>query len=68
MLAMFRGENEGFLKVNIAPAETKAIENIGGAFSLQSKNESSEEIDIAIKDSYKRLLSPSLETEIEADI
>lgn len=63
VLAMFRGEAEGFLKVNIAPDGQKAIEIIDKIF-LKAKNDSAEQIKLAIRDSYKRLLSPSLENEI----
>lgn len=63
ILAMFRGETEGFLKITIAPNEQKAIEIIDAVF-LKAKNESSEQVKLAIRDSYKRLLCPSLETEI----
>ena len=63
VLAMFRGENEGFLKVSVSPPEEKAIEILEKIFII-SKFETSKHIAIAIKDSYKRLLSSSLETEV----
>jgi len=62
ILAMFRGENEGFLKVVVAPSEVKALEILNRVF-IRAKNESAEQVESALKDSYKRLLSPSLETE-----
>lgn len=63
ILAMFRGENEGFLKVKIQPDDdTKAIEQLEKQF-VKGYNDSSEQVKMAVKDSYKRLLAPSMETE-----
>lgn len=63
ILAMFRGENEGFLKVKIQPDDdTKAIEQLEKQF-VKGDNDSSEQVKMAVKDSYKRLLAPSMETE-----
>lgn len=63
ILAMFRGENEGFLKVKIQPDDdTKAIEQLERQF-VKGYNDSSEQVKMAVKDSYKRLLAPSMETE-----
>ena len=63
ILAMFRGENEGFLKVKIQPDDdTKAIEQLEKQF-VKGYNDSSEQMKLAIKDSYKRLLAPSMQTE-----
>ncbi|OIO99744.1 MAG: RNA-binding transcriptional accessory protein [Bacteroidetes bacterium CG2_30_32_10] len=63
VLAMFRGENDGFLKLTIAPPEEKAIALLEKTF-IKGNNAASQEVQKAIKDSYKRLLSPSIETEI----
>lgn len=63
ILAMFRGENEGFLKVKIQPDDdTKAIEQLESQF-VKGNNDSSQQVKMAVKDSYKRLLAPSMETE-----
>lgn len=62
LLAMFRGENEGFLKVSIEPDETLAREALHRIF-VKSANESSRQVETAVNDSYKRLLQPSIETE-----
>ena len=64
-LAIIRGENEGFLRVKIAPDEEEALEKLNGQF-LKSSNASAEQVEIAIKDSYKRLLQPSIENEVRA--
>jgi uncharacterized protein len=62
LLAVFRGEEEGFLKVNIEPEEEIAIQKL--TYLLKKRNTaSSAHLVMAIKDAYKRLLAPSLETE-----
>lgn len=62
LLAMFRGENEGFLKLNIEPDAVQANESLQKLF-IKADNEAAEQVTEAIKDSYKRLLQPSIETE-----
>ncbi|MBR4803698.1 MAG: RNA-binding transcriptional accessory protein [Bacteroidales bacterium] len=63
ILAMFRGENEGVLRVKIAPKnEEWAAERLDRLF-VKGRNESSKIVYNAVRDSYKRLLSPSIETE-----
>ena len=62
LLAMRRGEEEGFLKLTIEPDEKNALEILNSLF-IKSRNESSELVAGAIKDSWKRLLSSSMETE-----
>ncbi len=62
LLAMRRGEEEGFLKLTIEPDEKNALEILSSLF-IKNRNESSELVEGAIKDSWKRLLSSSMETE-----
>lgn len=62
MLAILRGFMEGFLKMEIAPVEELAIEKLEAQF-IQHHNASSELVKKAIKDAYRRLLQPSLESE-----
>jgi uncharacterized protein len=62
LLAMFRGEEEGFLKVTIECDEAHAIEMLDNIF-VKSQLDVSEQVKMAVKDSYKRLLAPSIETE-----
>jgi uncharacterized protein len=62
LLAMFRGENEGFLKLSIEPEEEAAREALNKVF-VKSNNECSHLVEEAVKDAYKRLLQPSIETE-----
>ena len=63
LLAVRRGEKEGFLRVSIRPPEEYALERLERYFI---KNDSSGQVAMAVKDSYKRLLSPSIETEFAA--
>jgi protein Tex len=65
LLAMFRGEKEGFLKLKIGPAESEAIYILEKQF-VRSQNRSGALVYESLKDSYKRLIQPSLETEIRA--
>jgi protein Tex len=65
LLAMRRGEDEGFLKLSIEPPQEKGIEILEKQF-IRAKNESSEQVQKAIVDGYKRLLGPSIETEFMA--
>lgn len=63
-LAIMRGVNEEILKLSIAPDHDTTIQAM--EISVIKKNatrESREQLDLAIKDSYKRLLQPSIETE-----
>ncbi len=62
ILAILRGEDEGFLKVSIEPVEDHALEILDNIF-VKGSFESSEHVRTAVKDSYKRLLGPSIETE-----
>ncbi len=64
-LAMRRGEEEGFLKLKIEPEEVNAIEILNGIF-VKGKNECVKHVQLAILDSYKRLLGPQIETEFMA--
>ncbi|WP_101689720.1 Tex family protein [Dysgonomonas massiliensis] len=65
LLAIRRGESEGFLRVNIAPEEDLALERLEKQF-VKADNEASDYVYDAVKDAYKRLLKPSIETEFAA--
>ncbi|BFO68373.1 Tex family protein [Chryseobacterium sp. KCF3-3] len=62
LLAMLRAETEGFVKTNVGIDKDEAIDFIEKAI-IKSNNESSEQIALAIKDSYKRLLEPAISNE-----
>ena len=65
VLAMLRGENEGFLRVSVEVPNDKAEEILERIF-IKSENASAELVKEAIRDSCKRLLLPSMETEARA--
>ncbi len=65
LLAMRRGEDEGFLKLSIEPEEEKAL-NILISLFVKGNNRSSQLVNEAVSDSWKRLLSPSMETEFRS--
>jgi uncharacterized protein len=62
MLAMFRGEKEDVLNLDIFPDEAKAISILESLF-VNGKEADAEQVMIAARDCYKRLLSRSMETE-----
>ncbi len=62
LLAMLRAEAEGFVKTNVGIDKEEAIDFIENAV-IKSNNEAGEQISLAIKDSYKRLLEPAISNE-----
>ena len=65
LLAIRRGEKEGFLKVSISVNDDRTIDNIC-RIVVRGKGTSSELVEEAAVDSYKRLIKPSIETEFAA--
>lgn len=63
VLAMRRGEKELVLMLDIAPEEEKAISLLEKRF-VKGHNAAADQVQLAIKDAYKRLLKPSMETEV----
>jgi len=59
LLAILRAEKEGFIRVKIEIDNERALTKIEDRI-ISSKNECSKQISLAIEDSYKRLLLPSL--------
>ncbi len=62
LLAMLRAEGEGFVKTNISVNKEDALSFIEKTV-IKSCNECSDQIVLAIRDSYKRLLEPALANE-----
>ncbi len=62
MLAVMRGFMEGILRMNIAPSEEDALAMIERLF-VKTNNATTEHLKKGIKDAYRRLLQPSLESE-----
>jgi uncharacterized protein len=65
LLAMRRGEAESILRISISPDDEHSLDNLNRRF-VKGQTPSSEQVEIAVKDSYKRLLKPSIETEFAA--
>lgn len=66
LLAMRRGEAEGFLRVGIVPADEAAcVERISRGY-VRKGSAAEEQVMQAVADAYKRLLRPSIETEFAA--
>lgn len=66
LLAMRRGEKEGFLSLTIAPPEERAVNQLERQF-LKNNHASTQQVQLAVTDAYKRLLRPSLETEVRLE-
>jgi uncharacterized protein len=62
ILAIMRGFSEGFLKMAIAPTEELALSTIEEQY-IKTDNECAQQIKKALRDAYRRLLQPSLESE-----
>lgn len=62
LLAIRRGEQEGYLTVSISPDEDRALDSLKRLF-LKGNRTNSQQLELALMDSYKRLLKPSIETE-----
>ena len=62
ILAIRRGEEEGFLRVSIGPEEEEVLYQLEKII-LQGYGAATEQVKLALHDGYKRLLSPSIETE-----
>jgi uncharacterized protein len=62
LLAMLRAEAEGFVKLNVEIEQEEAIDFIEKEI-IKSNNNTTEHLELAIKDSYKRLLEPAISNE-----
>ena len=65
LLAIRRAENEGIIRVDISPDREKALDKLAHLF-LRSNSDTSYQVELAMEDSYKRLLKPAIETEFAA--
>jgi len=66
VLAMWRGEREGFLMLRVLPDEDESLDILESMF-VTGDGQASEQVRLAIRDGYKRLLSSSMETEIRVE-
>ena len=62
LLAIRRGEAEGLLKVSISPDDEECTERLERSY-VRGTSECSQQVKEAVRDAYKRLLKPSIETE-----
>ncbi|NBB20368.1 S1 RNA-binding domain-containing protein [Runella sp. CRIBMP] len=62
LLALRRGEEEGFLSVDISPDEEMAIDLLDRLF-IKGLPACKDQLELTVSDAYKRLLKPGIETE-----
>ena len=62
LLAIRRAEAEGFIRVDISPDSEKALDKLARIW-LHANNDTAYQVELAMEDSYKRLLKPAIETE-----
>lgn len=67
LLAMLRGEQEKVLSLSFRPPEPDSLELLSRHF-VHSKGFSGQQVALAVAESYKRLLAPSLENELRGDL
>ncbi len=65
LLAIRRAESEGYIRVDISPDKEKALDKLARRF-LHANNDVAYQVELAMEDSYKRLLKPAIETEFAA--
>jgi protein Tex len=63
LLAMRRGEDEGFLRLSVGPSDEEYLVKKLVDDYVISSNESGEQVKLAVEDAYERLIAPSMETE-----
>ena len=67
LLAMLRAEAEGFVKLNVTIEKEEAINFIEENIIKNKYSDATEHLELAIKDSYKRLLEPAISNETLQD-
>ena len=65
LLAIRRAENDGFIRVDISPDREKALDKLAHLY-LRNNSDAAYQVELAMEDSYKRLLKPAIETEFAA--
>ena len=65
LLAIRRAEAEGYIRVDISPDSEKSLDKLARLF-LKTQSDTTYQVELAMEDSYKRLLKPSIETEFAA--
>ncbi len=67
LLAMLRGENEKVLSLSFRPPESEAL-TLLHRHCVRSSGYAGQQVTLAAEESYRRLLAPSLENELRADM
>ncbi len=65
IMAMRRGEQEGFLKLSVEPDTPRVMKDLDELF-VKNPYDVGQQVEEAVKDSYKRLIQPSIENEYKA--
>ncbi|MCB0737851.1 MAG: helix-hairpin-helix domain-containing protein, partial [Bacteroidetes bacterium] len=63
ILALFRAENEGFIKTKVSANGVDDFKERLNRFFIKSNGQAAEQIELAADDACKRLLFPAMETE-----
>ncbi|NJL13903.1 MAG: RNA-binding transcriptional accessory protein [Microscillaceae bacterium] len=63
VLALRRAEKEMIISLDLSPEDEEAIETLARQF-ITARNATTEHMELAVKDAYKRLLKSSMETEV----
>ena len=66
ILALDRAEKEGMLRVSLEVDKDKALEQLD-RFFIRGDNASTDQVEMAVEDAFKRLLAPSLENELRGE-
>ena len=67
ILAMFRGEREGVLGIHISPEESLGTDLVRD-YAVKADTPAGQQMDMAARDAYKRLLAPAMETELRGEL
>ncbi|NTV13018.1 MAG: RNA-binding transcriptional accessory protein [Desulfobulbaceae bacterium] len=67
LLAMLRGENEKALTLSMRPPEAEALDLLHKRY-VKGRHFAGQQVELAVTDSYHRLLAPSLETELRSHL
>ncbi len=67
VLALFRGENEGVLNLNLTGPDQEVLDKLDRRF-IKGNNACARQVTLAIQDGYKRLLLPAMENEMRTEV
>ena len=67
ILAIRRGEKEGFLMMRVHPPEASALGTLEPLY-VKGRGLAADQVRLAVQESYKRLLGPAMETELRMEL